>query len=79
MLEVKQGGAEPLSNLGQLLYRTVSYYVGDLVRTEPSTMDPHGPVLGPTLWNILFNDLLLLPRPGRVHLIAHADDVTVVI
>lgn len=83
LLKVKQGGAPP--NLYHILVsyfskRIVSFFVGSQTCSKTSTMGcPQGSVLGPTLWNILLNDLLLLPRPGGVHLIAYADDVTVVI
>lgn len=36
---------------------------------------PQGSVLGPVLWNIMYNDLLKVTMPGDVRLIAYADDV----
>lgn len=39
---------------------------------------PQGSVLGPTLWNFLYDGLLRLPIPAGVELIAYADDIMVV-
>lgn len=38
---------------------------------------PQGSVLGPDLWNLLYDDLLRLEMPAGVELIAFADDVAV--
>ncbi|KAI5696448.1 hypothetical protein M8J76_011941 [Diaphorina citri] len=40
---------------------------------------PQGSILGPTLWNLLYNGVLELPRPDGVTFIAYADDLAVVI
>lgn len=40
---------------------------------------PQGSVLGPLLWNIMYDGLLRLPFPRSVKLVAYADDVAVVI
>lgn len=83
LLKAKQGGAPP--NLYRILVsyftnRRVCFTAGNQTSWKHNTMGcPQGSVLGPTLWNLLLNDLLLLPRPEGVHLIAYADDVTVVI
>jgi len=38
---------------------------------------PQGSVLGPDLWNLLYDDLLRIRMPEGVHLLAFADDVAV--
>lgn len=40
---------------------------------------PQGSVLGPLLWNIMYDGLLRLGLPGGVRLVAFADDVAIVI
>jgi len=37
-----------------------------------------GSILGPTMWNVMFDGLLRLDMPSDIELIAFADDVTVV-
>lgn len=39
---------------------------------------PQGSVLGPTLWNFLYDRLLRLPTPESVEIVAYADDLAVV-
>lgn len=83
LLKAKQWSIAP--NIYRLLVsyftdRTVTLVAGDQRASKRSTMGcPQGSVLGPTLWNLLLNDILLLPFPEGVTLIAYADDVTVVI
>lgn len=39
---------------------------------------PQGSVIGPTLWNVLYDELLTLPMPQGVELEGFADDVAIV-
>lgn len=38
---------------------------------------PQGSVLGPTLWNLMFNDILQLPLPDGVTVTGYADDLAI--
>lgn len=40
---------------------------------------PQGSVLGPTLWNVLYDELLRIEFPGEVTLIGFADDIAMVV
>lgn len=83
MLKAKQGGSPP--NIYRMLGdyfagRRVGMFVGDRVMWKVSTMGcPQGSVLGPTLWNVLLDDLLRLPLPEGTSMVAYADDVTILI
>lgn len=36
-------------------------------------------VLGPTLWNIYYDEVLNLPLPGAVNVVGYADDLALVV
>ncbi|CAK1581283.1 unnamed protein product [Parnassius mnemosyne] len=83
LLKAKQGGIPP--NIYRMLVdyfinRRVGIFVGDCAEWKRSTMGcPQGSVLGPTLWNLLLDDLLRLPFPLGTKMLAYADDVTLLI
>ena len=39
---------------------------------------PQGSVLGPLLWNIMYDEVLRLPIPNSVNIIGFADDIAIV-
>jgi len=51
---------------------------GQKTETKLSSGVPQGSVLGPTLWNVLYDDLLRVPLPEGVEYLAFADDVALV-
>lgn len=59
--------------------RVLIYEVAGEIRTRRLFAGvPQGSVLGPTLWNFLYDGLLRLPMPEGVELVAYADDIAVV-
>ena len=52
---------------------------GTTQNIEISSGVPQGSVLGPTLWNILYDDLLRMELPRDVTLIGFADDIAMVV
>ena len=83
LLKSKQTGCS--QNIYRLLCsyftgRRVGLFLGRQTVWKTATMGcPQGSVLGPTLWNLLIDDVLRLPVPEGVHVVAYADDITIVI
>ena len=72
----------------EYLYRMVeSYFTNRVLKydTKSGWKDygvtgdvPQGSVLGPLLWNTMYDDLLKIALPKEVKLVAYADDVVIV-
>ena len=52
---------------------------GETKTIEISSGVPQGSVLGPTLWNVLYDDLLKMEQPEGVTLIGFADDIAMAV
>lgn len=62
-----------------LTNRSITYTIGGKDRTFPVERGvPQGSVLGPCLWNVMYNGVLELCLPDNVECIAFADDLAVV-
>jgi len=60
--------------------RAVLMDAGSEIIQTPITMGcPQGSVLGPLLWNVLFDDVLDLPLPEDCTIIGYADDILVLV
>lgn len=59
--------------------RAVIRHESVTVEKEVSKGCPQGSVLAPTLWNLIFDDLLSAPMPDGVTVFGYADDAAVVV
>ena len=60
--------------------RTLSYNTSEGQKTIPvSAGVPQGSILGPTLWNAMYNGLLTMKLPKGVQIVGFADDITLLI
>ncbi|KAI5745079.1 hypothetical protein M8J76_008121 [Diaphorina citri] len=53
--------------------------VGETFTKSMTAGVPQGSLSGPSLWNILYNDVLEIPVPEDVFLVAYADDLSVLV
>lgn len=76
-------------NIDKVLWSTIASYLNGrkiILEADGKSKEvdiyggvPQGSVLGPTLWNVLYDGLLELDMPGGVTLIGFADDIAMVI
>ncbi|GBP74000.1 hypothetical protein EVAR_76675_1 [Eumeta japonica] len=72
-------------NIPNYLYRVVASYFTNRVLKYDTGKGPKeyritvGSVLGPLLWNIIYDGLLKVPLPTEVKLVAYADDVAITV
>ena len=60
--------------------RSITYVTTNGEKTRRLTAGvAQGSILGPDFWNVVYDELLRLPMPPGVYLVAYADDVVVVI
>ncbi|KAH8335210.1 hypothetical protein KR067_007222, partial [Drosophila pandora] len=62
------------------IIKVVRSYLSDTTQEHTVTCGvPQGSVLGPVLWNIMYDGVLRLELPERTHLVGFADDLAVVV
>ncbi|KAH8335102.1 hypothetical protein KR074_007232, partial [Drosophila pseudoananassae] len=58
--------------------RTIRYETTSGIREHAASCGvPQGSVLGPALWNVMYDGVLRLDLPERTHLVGFADDIAV--
>lgn len=63
-----------------IVNRKLIYYAEDgILMYKMSRGVPQGSILGPILWNLVYDDVLRITLPQGVHLIAFADDLVLVV
>lgn len=70
-------------NISQHMVNMIDSYldIRKILKESANTMKsvPQGSVLGPTLWNILYDDVLRLQLGKNANLIAYADDIAMIV
>lgn len=62
-----------------LIGRKLVYFAADgVVRQSMHRGVPQGSIVGPTLWNLAYNNILRIPMPEGVKIIAFADDIAII-
>lgn len=75
----KRGISSYLLNIIDNYLEGRSLYIEKGTCMEITAGVPQGSVLGPTLWNVMYDDVLREIMPEGVHTLAYADDLAIVI
>lgn len=63
-----------------LLDRQLIYYATDgIICRKMYKGVPQGSIVGPTLWNITYDDILRIPLPEEIKVVAFADDIALIV